>query len=232
MSMIEVRKKHFTLPRSDERVLILGSTGSGKTTMGAWLLSQAPFDEIPYVIIDYKRDELLNSIDFRRELGLTEHPKEPGLYHIKPNPIIDDDAMEEWLRGIWTRQNVGLYADEALRIPTGRTGSYEGILTQGRALRIPVISLSQRPVDLTRYAFSEANHVVTFNLTDRRDRKKVSEYVPIDPDYELPDYHSIWYNVGHRQHYSLAPVPNDNEIRQIFFDRLKPEKKEPRRKVI
>ena len=232
--MNQSNKKLFTLPRSDERVLILGSTGSGKTTMGAWLLSQAPFDEIPYVIIDYKRDDLLNSLDFRRELELNEFPKEPGLYHIKPNPVSDDDAMEAWLRGIWAQQNVGLFADEALRIPTGRTGAFEGILTQGRALHIPVISLSQRPVDLTRYAFSEANHVAAFNLTDRRDRKKVAEYIPLDEDdlAYLPEYHSVWYNVKQRKAYPLAPVPDETIIRQIFFDRLKPERKEPRRKVI
>lgn len=231
---VQARKNMFTLPRSDERTLVLGSTGSGKTTMGAWLLSLAPFDEMPYVIIDYKRDKLLNSIDFRRELGLNEFPKEPGLYHLKPNPVSDDDDVEKWLHGIWSQQNVGLYADEALRIPTGRTGSFEGILTQGRALRIPVISLSQRPVDLTRYAFSEANHVVSFNLTDRRDRKKVSEYIPLDDEHlaNLPEFHSVWYNVKQRRAYPLAPCPDENEIRQTFFDRLRPEKKAPRRKAI
>jgi len=220
------------MPRPDERVLILGSTGSGKTTFGAWLLSVAPFHKMPFVIIDYKRDDLLNSIDNRREIGLDEVPREPGLYHIKPNPVADDDKVEEWLGKVWRQTGIGLYADEALRLPTGRTGAFEGILTQGRALHIPVISLSQRPVDLTRYAFSEANHVVTFNLTDRRDRKKVSEYLPIDHDYELPDYHSKWYNVHHRKQYDMRPSPGPDELLQNFADRLKPEKITPARRIL
>lgn len=219
------------MPTTDERVLILGSTGTGKTTMGAWLLSRAPFDRMPYVIIDYKRDELLNAIDNRREIGLNEIPDKPGLYQVKPNPVSDDAAVDEWLRKCWQRQNIGLYADEALRIPTGRTGAFEGILTQGRALHIPVISLSQRPVDLTRYAFSEANHVVSFNLTDRRDRKKVSEYIPVEADYNLPDYHSLWYNVRQRKQYPVRPVPDASELLETFHERLKPEAK-PRRRLL
>jgi len=68
---------------------------------------------------------------------------------------------------------------------------------------------------------------VTFYLTDRRDRKKVAEYIPMEDEQieELPQFHSVWYNVKQRQHYPLAPVPNEAEIRQTFFDRLKPEKK-------
>lgn len=216
----------FKMPRVDERVLILGSTGSGKTTMGAWLLSQAPFNKIPYVIIDYKRDALLAGIDRSEEIGFNEIPKQPGVYHIKPNPVVDDDAIEDWLLKVWGRRNIGLYIDEALRIPTSRKGAFEAILTQGRSLHIPVISLSQRPVDLTRYAFSEANHVAAFRLTDIRDRKSVSEYVPIPKEYgdSLPEFHSIWYNVGQNRKYTIKPVPEGEEILDTFWERLKPKR--------
>lgn len=213
-------KSKFALPTKTERVLILGSTGSGKTTMGVWLLSLANFNTMPYVIVDYKRDGLLNSIDGRREIGLNEIPKKPGLYHLKPNPVVDDDKIEEWLFGVWKKRNIGLYIDEALRIPTRKTGAFEAILTQGRSLHIPVISLTQRPVDLTRYAFSEANHVIAFRLTDKRDRKSVSEYVPIDPDYKLNEYHSIWYNVGKNETFNLLPVPGEDDILETFSRRL------------
>lgn len=214
----------FELPRPDQRVLILGSTGSGKTTMGAALLSNAPFNDMPYVMIDYKRDSLLNAIDHRERIGF-DIPKHPGLYHLQPNPVSDDERMEAWLYRIWERRNIGLYVDEALRLPTKKTGAFESILTQGRSLRIPVISLSQRPVDLTRYAFSEANHVVVFKLTDIRDRKKVTEYIPIDNDYKLPKYHSVWYNVDADKTYKMTPSPDKDSILQTFKERLKPKKR-------
>ena len=211
----------FQMPRPDERVLILGSTGSGKTQMGVWLLSQAPFDRMPYVMIDYKRDKLIGEIKGKREITLDEMPKEPGLYHLKPNPVSDDEKIEDWLLRAWHRRAIGLYVDEALRLPTKRTGAFESILTQGRALYIPVISLSQRPVDLTRYAFSETNHVIVFRLTDLRDRKKVGEYVPIDTDYKLKKFHSLWYNVDQHASFGVKPAPDRQTILATFKDRLK-----------
>jgi DNA helicase HerA-like ATPase len=215
----------FEMPRPDQRVLILGSTGSGKTTMGASLLSGAPFNDMPYVMIDYKRDGLLAEIDRKEEIGLNEVPKAPGLYHVKPNPVSDDEAVEAWLYKVWERRNIGLYVDEALRLPTKKTGAFESILTQGRSLRIPVISLSQRPVDLTRYAFSEANHVIIFRLTDNRDRKKVTEYVPVNTEYKLRKYHSLWYDVDHDRTFAMTPAPDKDRILQTFHDRLKPKRR-------
>lgn len=214
----------FQLPRIDHRTLILGSNGSGKTTMGAWILSLSPFHKMPWVMIDYKRDELLGGIDRSVEIGLNDLPKHPGLYHLKPNPVIDDDAIERWLLRVWKHRNIGLYVDEALRIPD--KAAFEIIQTQGRALSIPVISLSQRPVFLSRWAFSEANHVAVFRLTDMRDRKKVAEYIPaIEPKYRLPEYHSIWYDVNRDRKFTMKPVPSPDEILDTFYQRLEPKRR-------
>jgi DNA helicase HerA-like ATPase len=191
--------------------------------MGVWLLSHAPFDRMPYVVIDYKRDGLIAGIDRKKTIGLKDIPKEPGLYHLVPNPVSDDEAVDAWLYGVWRRQNIGLYIDEALRIPTKKSGAFETILTQGRSLHIPVISLSQRPVDLTRYAFSEANHVVAFRLTDRRDRESVSKYVPIDRDYSVQRYHSIWYDVANDKRHDMMPVDEDS-ILERFHTKLAPKR--------
>jgi hypothetical protein len=177
-------------------------------------------------MIDYKRDKLLNSIDRRQRIGFNTVPTKPGLYHLTANPISDDDAMEAWLMKVWRKTNIGLYIDEALRMPTRQTGAYETILTQGRALNIPVISLSQRPVDLSRYAFSETNHVAVFRLTDMRDRKKVAEYIPaLDPNYELPEYHSVWYGVDKNRKFVLTPTPVADEILKTFSWRLQPRRR-------
>jgi DNA helicase HerA-like ATPase len=211
----------FSMPRPDQRTLILGSTGSGKTTLAVWLLSEADFDIMPWVIVDYKRDDLIGSIQGKRTITLNEVPSEPGIYHLRPNPVSDDDAMESWLYRVWSAGAVGLYVDEALRLPAKKTGAFESILTQGRSLMIPVISLSQRPVDLTRYAFSEANHVVMFRLTDKRDQKRVGEYIPIDEFPRLRKFHSLWYNVDGHQTYAMSPVPSKADILATFKRKLR-----------
>lgn len=215
----------FKLPTIEERVLILGSTGSGKTTFATWLLSHAPFHKIPYFIVDYKRDKLIGSIDRKREIDFNELPKQPGIYHLKPNPVEDDDLIEDWLLRIWRKTNVGLYIDEALELPSRKSGAFRRILTQGRSLHIPAIYSSQRPVDLNRFAFSEASHVSVFNLSDDRDRKKVTEYVPIDVDAALPEYHSYWYTIKSKQKLALLPVQSEDTILERFYTRLAPRRR-------
>src|SRR5215469_12979317 len=94
----------FRFPNNTQRLLIVGRTGSGKTQLAAWVLSFAPFDRQPYIIVDYKHDELLNGTDHIKEIALGEIPKKKGLYIVHPRPDIDDDAMNDWLFKIWERE--------------------------------------------------------------------------------------------------------------------------------
>src|ERR1700744_5170015 len=87
---------HMRLPDSTQRIVIIGRTGSGKTQAGAWHLSTRDLTEEPWVIIDYKRDRLLNSI-WAKEITLKDKvPDEPGLYTMHPRPIEDDSAVEDY----------------------------------------------------------------------------------------------------------------------------------------
>jgi len=217
---------HFRLPTNSQRVAVMGRTGSGKTVLGAWLLSMSPFDKQPYVMIDYKGDELLNGIDRVREIGLKDKlPTQPGLYIVHPKPKLDDDDMEAWLHKVWNQGHIGLYGDEAYQIP--ERGAFEGILTQGRSLRIPVISLTQRPSWISRFVFSEADFFAVFHLNDKEDRKKVKRFIHSDADLEgrLDDYHCHWYDVGKDFHCLLSPVPKPETIQEIINSRLTPRKR-------
>lgn len=214
-SMSATRPTPWRLPGKDERILVLGSTGSGKTSVGGWLIEKAPFHQQPYVIVDYKRDGLFKSIDKIVEIGLNEVPSQPGLYIVRPFPDVDDDAMIQWLRTVLQRERIGLYFDEALEVPSNK-GALRAIFTQGRSKHIPVIALSQRPVDLLRYAFSETNYVALLNLTDLRDRKKVKEFVGIPDDLpELPEYFFRWYDVAKRRLFRMSPVPIEGLAERI-----------------
>lgn len=215
----------FRLPTNSQRVAVMGRTGSGKTVLGAWLLSKAPFDKQPYVMIDYKGDELLNGIDRVREIGLKDIPKQPGLYIIHPKPKDDDDDVEAWLRKVWETEHIGLYLDEAYMLP--ERGAFEGILTQGRSKRIPVISLTQRPSWISRFVFSEADFFAVFHLNDKEDRKKVKRFIHSDADLEgrLNDYHCHWYDVGKDFHCLLSPVPKPEDIQEDINSRLTPRKR-------
>lgn len=218
----------FRLPTNKQRTLVVGRTGSGKTVFGAWLLSRAPFHVQPYVIVDYKGDELLSSIEGARQISYKDKPKHPGIYYLNAMPG-ELDEMDAFLWGVWQRGKTGLLFDEGYMVPGNgpTTRSYHAlnsILTQGRSKRIPVIMLSQRPTWLSRFAFSEADFFSVFHLNDRRDFQTVAAFTPRDDVWtseKIQPYHSRWYDVNTDFSTILSPVQKGEAILETFHERLR-----------
>ena len=222
----------FRLPSGGEHTSIVGRTGTGKTQAGAWLLSKQDLMAKPWIIVDYKGEELFSSLKRAREIGF-EVPRQGGLFVLHSGPDLVDET-ESWLFDVWRAENIGLLIDEAYMLP--QLKAYRSLLTQGRSKHIPIITLSQRPVEIDRFAFSEASHVVVFHLNDVRDRKTVSMFTPpgfVDwvPDEfapgaksveRLPDFHSRWYSVKTDSRYVMRPVPNAEKIIEAIDDQLPP----------
>lgn len=221
----------FQPPKNDQRVTVIGRTGSGKTVFGAWLLSISDFMRIPRVIVDYKGDELLGSIERIEEIGLDEIPAHGGLYIVRPH-LDESDAVEEWLRAIWQRERVGLYFDEAYMLPNSgynhRQGALALIMTQGRSKKIPVISLIQRPSQINLFVLSEADYYAVFHLNRRADKKKVEDMADTLDDTSisaLPQYHSLWYDVPRDRRFMMLPAPHPDEIAERIDEQLRPKRK-------
>lgn len=218
-----INKPAFELPRDDERTTVVGRTGSGKTQLATWLLSKSNFLEKPWIIVDFKYDGLLNAVSRIKEIGLHENPPtEPGLFIVHPDPD-DDDMMENFLRQIWRNENTGVYFDEMYMVPDGK--GFRALMTQGRSKKIPVISLTQRPAWVSKFCFTEAEHLSIFHLQHRDDQKRVEQFIPDDKGLNLksrlPPYHSRWYSLRADHIFPLAPVPSADEIVQTIDDRLK-----------
>ncbi len=209
------------LPDSTHRISIIGRTGSGKTQAAAWFLSQAPVDRMPYIVLDYKRDKLLNDIR-AKEMGVNDKiPTAPGLYIVHPMPQTDDEAVTKLLWRIWERGKTGLYVDEGYMIGPDNP-AFRALLTQGRSKHIPIICLSQRPVYMDRFAFSEADFYLVFNLNDRKDQQRVGEFLHRDIDLreDVKPYHAWYHDVATNEYALLSPVPKATTIKQIFRDKI------------
>lgn len=213
----------FRLPANTQRTSIIGRTGSGKTVAGSWVLSEAPFDKQPYIIVDYKGDELLNSSDRIKEIDLKTVPKQPGLYIVHPR-LDQVEQVDAWLWKVWERENVGLYFDEAYMLPD--KGALQAILTQGRSKRIPVIALTQRPALISRFIFSEADFFAVFQVSIDDDKKRIRGFIPsYVTDARLPDYHFRWYDVSKDKLFNVLPVPAPDDIRDRIDSRLSPKRR-------
>jgi hypothetical protein len=216
----------FDLPGPSDRTVILGQTGSGKTWFGVWLLSHQDIGRRPWIVFDYKREGLFQRLGrhaWRSQLTPSSAaPSKPGLHLMQPLES-DDEAIDAFLWRVWQRGETGLYIDEAMMMPAGKGSGMRAILTQGRSLRIPVIALSQRPVEIDRYFFSESQFFAEFFLMDRDDRATLKRYTPFQPDDVPAPFHCFYYDAKRRQTSYLAPVPPS----ETFLDRLRT--KAPRR---
>lgn len=209
------------LPNSKQRVALLGCTGSGKTLGGLFHLSNANFDVMPWTIIDYKTDEHIAAIPRKQYISAKDTIKHPGIYVLQPEP---KENISDYLTRVWSKGSHGIMVDEGYMM--GEEPETEQrfitLLTQGRSKRVPMIVLSQRPAWISRFVFSEADFIQAWRLNDKRDIKTVESFLPTGAYTRLPEYHSVYYDVGKNNLMYLKPVPNEDETLNKIEDRLRP----------
>jgi hypothetical protein len=211
----------FRFPGGDQRTTILGTTGSGKSTCGLWMLAHQRFQARPWIAIDFKQEEIFDRAGFPpvRQISLNDRiPRKPGLYLVSPLPG-QEDQLEAFLWRIWRQGNVGVYVDEAALMPDA--DAFPAILQQGRSKRIPVIACSQRPVSVARGLFSEANFFCLYRMIDRRDYRVVEGFVPAaDLDTPLPAHCWLWYDRDRNTLLRMSPVPPPAEVAGLLAARV------------
>lgn len=217
------------LPNDTQRHLIIGRTGSGKSQFASHTLSLRSYDQMPWVIANFKDDELLNELPATELDGLKlPKPKlmKDGLWMVRPD-VDDWDGMEQLMKEIWLRTYTGLYVDEMLPISAPKHPALRRLLTQGRSRRCPLIMCTQRPVDLDRYAFSESEYTNIFALSDDRETEKIKDQTGILLDMDvlpsLPDQLPYSYHIDKiRRKVSMTPpAPDFNSIVDMFQSRVR-----------
>ena len=207
-------------PNDTQRLAIIGKTGSGKTQGAAWNLANRSYTTKPWIVFDFKYDQLLNEIPGIREIGVTDKlPKKPGLYIVHPHPD-QTEQVEALYWQIWDRERIGVYTDEGYMIPP-RSPGFQALLTQGRSKEIPMVTLTQRPAWVSRFVFSESDYLQLYQLTDIRDVKVAKQFMPLPIETRLPgQYYSWWWDNTRNYKAVLQPVPQRDIILQTFHDRL------------
>lgn len=215
----------MNLPNDTQRLTVFGRTGSGKTVAAMWHFSLRSYPWRPWIVYDYKGDKLIGEIPGAEEIGLNEVPKHAGVYIVRPKPEVDDELVEQQMWGIWERGRIGVYVDEGYMI-SKRNAAFNAILTQGRSKQIPMITLSQRPVWMSRFVISEADFFQIFFLSDESDEDVVQRFIPHQMDTRaLPNFYSYYHDIGANDFRVLAPVPHPDDILETFRDRIRPHRR-------
>src|SRR5258707_1082026 len=178
-------------------------------------------------MFNLKGDEHLESIDNALDIDFDYVPKKKdyGLYRLSVSPYDlegspkQESVMDQYLKKLWEREHIGLFFDETY--PLGNSKALVLCLTQGRSKRIPMILNTQRPVWITRFAFSEASFIQVYDLNDERDIDTVESFVPFDWDKEPPlkEFQSWYYDIGKNTLVRLNPVPDMDRIRERFEEK-------------
>jgi hypothetical protein len=207
------------LPNNQQRLTVIGATGSGKTQCALWHLSHRDYHAMPWIVYNTKGDESIDSIPYIQDVGLDEIPTKPGVYVCRPLPDEDDDKVEAQMRAIWARGRMGVYVDEGYMI-SNNNRAFRALLTQGRSKYVPMITLGQRPVWLDRFVFSESEFFQVFRLQTAKDRKAMSEVIPTSLEQPLPEFHSWYYDAGQNNLTVMRPVSSIQAIHGTFSRRL------------
>jgi len=195
------------IPKRNERSILVGKTGTGKTTLAMEILQAYTF-VLAIDPIHVLREKL------PKEYVLCKSPKQlawHGRSHKKLLYQPDPDFFGwEWYNEVYELAfhagNRMVYTDEGLRVmrPNGQAPPYmEACYTAGRQKGVGMITCSQRPAKIDLRVMSEAEHYYAFRLRLREDRERMASLMHEDVLHHPPKGHSFHYWRDSDEHLGL-----------------------------
>jgi len=202
----------FQIKRSD-RVFIVGTTGSGKTSLAKAMLYGLP----SVIVLDPKRTFTLPD-DWEHEIytdfgQLTNHDT-PVTAIYRPTIEEMEKGCEKFFEFVFERRNTTVYIDEVMRVTNGpRIGrGYATVLQLGRERGVSCWSATQRPANIPLVVMTESEHYFVFRLRNIEDRKRMATFTDFQELEKIPkDEHGFYYF-------------NDRSGKLIYYKRAKIEK--------
>lgn len=198
-----------------KRAIVSGRTGSGKSTLGRYLLENSPGH---WIIINPKWTKAYAKLpDSNTVEGMDFVKIEKSMRDFRftiLNPKSGEASAENldnlviWLHESY--ENIGLCIDELYTLHNNnRAGpGLIGWLTRGRELKQSFLGLTQRPAWISKFLFSESDFICTMSLALAEDRKRIYEITGQPETLEkLPAYVWLWYDLNTDTMRRLGKVP-------------------------
>lgn len=188
----------LSVPR-DQHTVLLGQTGTGKTTLGEVLCRSRPY----VAVLDIK-DELQFSGYFRssdfEEITKLDPVKYPRIIYVPTaDDLLNSEAVDKFFRWTYDRENTLVYCDEVYGATEyGLTIGHNRVLTRGRSRNVASINGSQRPHLIPRNILTEAKNWYVFFLGDLLDRVAVENFsgIPRDKIASLKPREFLFFRQG------------------------------------
>lgn len=193
------------IPKPQERMLVVGATGTGKTTLSKCLLTAIGRANPKQAILVIDPKCTYDPED--REYKMVRSPSALNWWirrhrriHYRPHPmaqtVSDYDEVYRWA---YNRHDILVYTDETYLTMHHTTSPdwQRAIVTCGRELGVGAIFATQRPSGIDLRVYTESEHKVCFYLAHRDDRRRMSqemgEEVMTDPIVASGREHAFWY---------------------------------------
>ncbi len=218
------------LPKKGERTLSVGQTGSGKSVFNVWALKRS--ESSPIVIYDTKIEPKFLTLPFSvlasswqevmRYIG--EGTADYIVFRPSVHLIADRPALDSFLFAHITRlPGIDAYIDEGYNFHShGYAGpGITGMITQGRSRGISFSMSTQRPVLISKFAITEAQHIYAFVLAHSDDIKTLEKRIPgyADATPVRPGSFKFYHYHDASQTLTLYnPVRLDEGVKQEYTD--------------
>lgn len=154
--------------KASDRVVFLGSSGSGKTELAKALLRTRR----NAIIVDTKRVEDWSSVAHpidEHDVGRIRQGR--FAYRVPGEFLVEQEMQDKFFRAMLAAKNRAVFIDELLDMLPTR--GLKILATQGRASNVGLWAATQRPHGVPLYTISEAQHFFVFRLVMEADQKRV-----------------------------------------------------------
>jgi energy-coupling factor transporter ATP-binding protein EcfA2 len=167
----------------NDRVLVLGSTGSGKSE-----LLNALFTDMhggaQRILVDTKSEFAIPDVPVSTTVDAIDWRRPVVHYQTARNDL---EEIERLFEACYARRRLVVCVHElsdVCNFSAGRTPpSFDNYVSKGRALGLGLLAGSQRPFEVPSRAKSEADHVIVFakGFTLEQDVKAAGQAIGVDP---------------------------------------------------
>lgn len=189
----------------DDRGVLIGKTGCGKTTLARFLIEdQAKRYSVTWnpkgseAVYGWKQKHV-NSL--RQLEDAADDDERRLVYTPDPFRAEDESDQREFFYWVYENRNRRLYIDEATSIvyPGNKIPRFLlAVLNRGRERGISSLTATQRPSGVPMNVLSESEHYYVFKTLLPQDRQRVEAItgISVEDQAALNDYEFFYFNVS------------------------------------